>query len=210
MDSLYRPRRWPSSRAVVMLGLEVIVLVLAVWRLSDAFVSSQSQPTKLSPRDGLTAHDVLPTPTLDRSIPPRMIVFPGASMSAPIVPADRVRGNWETRHLGDAVGHLSGTSWLDDAGGNIVIAGHVESATGAAGPFKHLFEAKPGDPVLLRDGEREAYFRVVKVDRAAPDDVQVVKQDGRRRLTLITCTDWDFERRAYRGRLVVVAEPVLP
>ena len=39
MDSLYRPRRWPSSRAVVMLGLEVIVLVLAVWRLSDAFVS---------------------------------------------------------------------------------------------------------------------------------------------------------------------------
>src|SRR5690606_31257284 len=113
MDSLYRPRRWPSSRAVVMLGLEVIILALAVWRLSDAFVSLPHEAAKSSASDGLTVRDVLPTPTLDRSIPPRMIVFPGASMSAPIVPADRVRGNWETRHLGDAVGHLSGTSWLD-------------------------------------------------------------------------------------------------
>ena len=104
MDSLYRPRRWPSSRAVVMLGLEVIVLALAVWRLSDAFVSRSNSP-KLSPRDELTAHDVLPTPTLDRSIPPRMIVFPGASMSAPIVPADPMRPG-RPAPSGGASGHL--------------------------------------------------------------------------------------------------------
>ena len=64
--------------------------------------------------------------------------------------------------------------------------------------------------MLVRDGERNTYFRVVKVDRTAPDDLQVLKQDGRLRLTLITCTDWDFERATYQGRLVVVAEPVGP
>lgn len=208
MHSLYRPRRWPSSRVIVMLGLEVLVLALAVWRLSDTFWPEGEQASEPAVASPLTVRDVLPTPTVDRGVPPRLIVFPGASMSAPIIPADRARGNWETRHLGDSVGHLAGTSWLDDAGGNIVLAGHVESATGAAGPFRHLFEAKPGDPVLLRDGEREAYFRVVAVDYTAPDDVQVVKQDGRRRLTLITCTDWDFESGTYQGRLVVVAEPV--
>lgn len=208
MQPLYRPQRWPSGRVVLMLGLEVLVLVLAVWRLSESFWPASEQFSEPGSTGPLTARDVLPTPTVDRSIPPRLIVFPGALMSAPIIPADRARGNWETRHLGDSVGHLAGTSWLDDAGGNIVLAGHVESATGAAGPFKHLFEAKPGDPVLLRDGAREAYFRVVSVDHTAPGDVQVVKQDGHRRLTLITCTDWDFESGSYQGRLVVVAEPI--
>lgn len=210
MESLYRPRRWPSSRVVVMLGLEVIVLALAVWRLSDAPAPGGNAPAHSEFSAGLAVRDVLPTPTADRSIPPRMIVFPGASMSAPIIPAGRARGTWETRHLGESVGHLAGTSWLDEPGGNIVLAGHVESATGAAGPFKHLLDAQPGDPVLVRDGERNTYFRVVKVDRTAPDDLQVLKQDGRRRLTLITCTDWDFERATYQGRLVVVAEPVGP
>jgi len=208
MESLYRPRRWPSSRAVLMLGLEVLVLALAVWRLSDTLFPSSEPLGEPAAAGSLSARDVLPTPTVDHNIPPRLIVFPAASMSAPIIPADRSQGNWETRHLGDSVGHLAGTSWLDDSGGNIVLAGHVESATGTAWPFNHLFEAKPGDPVLLRDGEREAYFRVVAVDYTAPDDVGVVKQGGRRRLTLITCTDWDFETGTYQGRLVVVAEPV--
>lgn len=210
MESLYRRRRRPSGRALLMLGLEVLILALAVWRLSGGRFLPVDQPADAGPdvSDTLTRRDVLPTPTINGAIPTRLIVFPGASMSAPIIPADRVRGTWETRHLGDSVGHLAGTSWLDGPGGNIVLAGHVESATGASGPFKHLFEAQPGDPVLLRDGEREAYFRVVAVERTAPDDVEVVRQDGRPRLTLITCTDWDFEQAEYQGRLVVIAEPV--
>lgn len=210
MKSLYRRRYRLSGRALLMLGLEVLVLALAVWRLSDGSILP-SEPLAGAVPDAnapLTRRDVLPTPTTNNAVPPRLIVFPGASMSAPIIPADRVRGSWETRHLGDAVGHLAGTSWLDDPGGNIVLAGHVESVTGASGPFKHLFEAQLGDLLLLRDGEREAYFRVVAVERTTPDDVDVVRQDGRPRLTLITCTDWDYERAEYQGRLVVIAEPV--
>lgn len=152
--------------------------------------------------------DTLPTPTPDTSVPPRLIAFPGASMSAPIIPAGRVGGTWETRHLGDSVGHLVGTSWFDGAGGNIVLAGHVENWAGAPGPFAHLFEAKPGDMVILSEGEREVRYQVTQIERVDPYDISWVAQDGSNRLTLITCTEWDWDQETYLGRLIVVAEPV--
>ena len=195
-----------------MLSLEIVVLAFALWRLGlvvfpsfDGEVAQANRPSSYS----LTRRDVLPTPTPDASAPARFIAFPGAAMSAPIIPAGRVQGTWETRHLGDSVGHLVGTSWLDDPGGNIVLAGHVESQTGAPGPFAHLFRAKIGDLVVIREGLREERFRVSIIQQVGPSDVSWLAQDGRLRLTLITCTDWDNQSQTYLGRLVVVAEPIL-
>jgi LPXTG-site transpeptidase (sortase) family protein len=213
---LPRKRRVRLTRqSCLMLAAELIVLILAIWRLGIVvFPSSdddgnptRSLPTNLS--QGLTFADALPTLTPDASVPQRIIAFPGASISAPIVPAGRVQGTWETRHLGESVGHLVGTSWLNGAGGNIVLAGHVESATGAPGPFAHLFEAEVGDLVILREGLQEKHFVVTLIDYAEPTDVSYVAQDGRERVTLITCTDWDHEVKTYLGRLVVVAEPAV-
>lgn len=194
-----------------MLVAEFIVLGFALWRLGVALWPSDHSdtPEVTTVSYGLTREDVLPTPTQDTSVPPRLITFPGASMSAPVVSAGRVQGTWETRHLGDSVGHLDGTSWLDDSGGNIVLAGHVESATGAPGPFAHLFEAKVGDLVILREGLREEHFVVTSINFVQPNDVGYVVQDGHRRLTLITCTNWDQKARTYQGRLVVIAEPTV-
>ena len=195
-----------------MLSVELIMLALVVWRLNGSPwpLSEGTSPTAvIAPPPGLTRLDVLPTPTVDNSAPARMITFPAASMSAPVIPAGRVQGTWETRHLGDSVGHLVGTSWLDDPGGNIVLAGHVESATGAPGPFAYLFEAQVGDLVILRDGPREEDYRVTAIKRVGPYDVSYVAQDGQQRVTMITCTDWDYEQQTYLGRLVVIAEPVV-
>jgi LPXTG-site transpeptidase (sortase) family protein len=193
-----------------MLGVELIILALVVWRLNGSLwpIPNGTAPTEIkSPPPALTRRDVLPTPTVDTVSPTRMITFPAASMSAPVIPAGRVQGTWETRHLGDSVGHLVGTSWLDDPGGNIVLAGHVESAAGAPGPFAYLFEAKVGDLVILRDGAREEDYRVTAIKRVGPYDVSYVAQDGHPRVTMITCTDWDYEQQTYLGRLVVIAEP---
>jgi sortase A len=203
-----------TRQTCFMLTVQLIVMVLVGWRLSvyvfetnrSASISTDSirpAPTALSTRD------VLPTPTPDFTIPARLITFPGASMSAPIIPAGRVGGTWETRHLGDSVGHLVGTSWLDGPGNNIVLAGHVENYTGDPGPFAHLFEAHEGDLVILREGTTEAHYRVVSIEHVDPYDVSYVAQSGKPRLTLITCTNWDFEQNTYLGRLVVVAEPIL-
>ncbi|HEX3049460.1 MAG TPA: class F sortase [Aggregatilineaceae bacterium] len=218
MGSLNK-RRGCSSRTILMLSLELFVLVFALYRFKDSLFPSNDTPTTEQPTpstetgttpQGLTRRDVLPTPTIDNTIPPRYITFPGAQMSAPIVPAGRVGGTWETRHLGDSVGWLVGTSWLDGPGGNIVLAGHVESATGEPGPFAYLFEAKAGDLVILKDGTREERYVVTMIEEASPNDVAYVAQDGRSRLTLITCTDWDYEQKTYHGRLIVIAEPSQP
>lgn len=199
-----------------MLSVELIVLVFAVWRLSSALLPAASTPVtppRTAPPQGLRPEDVLPTPTADRTAPVRQIMFPEVSVGAPIIPAGRVRGTWETRHLGDSVGHLVGTAWLDSPGGNIVLAGHVESFTGAPGPFAYLFEAKLGDLVVLSEGtgqqRREERYRVTRIEHVAPNDVSWLAQDGISRITLITCTDWDFNSESYLGRLVVVAEPAV-
>jgi hypothetical protein len=163
---LPRKRRVRLTRqSCLMLAAELIVLILAIWRLGIVvFPSSdddgnptRSLPTNLS--QGLTFADALPTLTPDASVPQRIIAFPGASISAPIVPAGRVQGTWETRHLGESVGHLVGTSWLNGAGGNIVLAGHVESATGAPGPFAHLLETFRRHPHRLRRTHRRQLRR---------------------------------------------------
>lgn len=197
-----------------MLTIEIVVLGLAIWRLSASLlpaapVQAPAVTAVQAAPASLTRRDVLPTPTPDTRVPQRLIAFPGAQMSAPIIPAGRVQGTWETRHLGDSVGHLVGTSWLDDPGGNIVLAGHVESYTGAPGPFAHLFEAKLGDLVILREGTREEHYQVTQIERVDPYDVSWLAQDGYRRITLITCTDWDSSQNTYLGRLVVVAEPTV-
>jgi len=212
IGSPYKHRTRFTSQTCFMLSLELVVLIFALWRMGVSVFPSFHHPTSPTAIPGvevLTRQDVLPTPTPDTSAPVRLIAFPGASMSAPVIPAGRIQGTWETRHLGDSVGHLVGTSWLDDPGGNIVLAGHVESYTGAPGPFAHLFEAKLGDLIILREGIREEHFRVTDIERVDPNDVSWLAQDGRRRLTLITCTEWDNKSRTYQGRLLVVAEPVV-
>jgi LPXTG-site transpeptidase (sortase) family protein len=211
-DSLNRRHFEFTGRTCFMLTLEVVLLAFALWRLGITILPDNGVTTNTSLLAGTAVpsavYEALPTPTIDTSIPLRLITFPGASMSAPIIPAGRVEGTWETRHLGDSVGHLVGTSWFDDAGGNIVLAGHVENYAGAPGPFRHLFEAEVGDLVIISDGPREEHYRVTLIERVDPYDVTWVAQDGKQRVTMITCTDWDWDSEAYLGRLIVVAEPI--
>jgi len=63
--------------------------------------------------------------------------------------------------------------------------------------------------VVLREGTREERYRVTRIEHVDPYDVSWLAQDGISRITLITCTDWDFDTETYLGRLVVVAEPVV-
>mgnify|MGYP005839020239 CR=1 FL=1 len=214
MSSPYHRR---SSRGfawwqTLLLLAGVILIVLGWERLSApsaAHPTPGQPPLAITPTlpQNLSRADVLPTPTSAAEAIPRTISFPGALLTARIINAARTADSWETRYLGDAVGHLQGTSWLDDPGGNIVLAGHVETAFGTAGPFAHLFETQPGDTIILNEGARQQVYRVVSIERADPEAMRYVAQDGRPRLTLITCDDWDNATQSYRSRLIVIAEP---
>lgn len=196
----------------MLLLLVGVVFIFGAWQ---QFMGSNRAPLEPTSPGGktptiperLTSRDVLPTLTPVPNAPIRQIIFAGAHIDAPIVPAVRNGPSWEVRYLGDSVGHLEGTGWLNTPGGNIVLAGHVEDAKGQPGPFAQLALSTPGDVVILREGNKENLYRVVAVNQAAPDDMRYVAQDGHRRLTLITCIDYDFKDGIYQKRLVVVAEP---
>lgn len=207
-----RPRRNFSFFQLILMTVGVVLIVVSIQQL----LSQGQQPppptlppgvTPTMPR-ALTRSDVLPTPTVDHSVPPRFIVFPAAALTSRIIEAIRTEDSWETRYLGDSVGHLEGTSWFGKEIGNIVLAGHVESETGAPGPFAYLFKVNKEDLVILQEGPTSRYYRVTEIIRAEPDDIYLTEQDGEDRLTLITCTDYNYKDRRYEGRLVVIAEPL--
>ncbi|MCZ7432320.1 sortase domain-containing protein [Streptomyces sp. WMMC1477] len=92
--------------------------------------------------------------------------------------------------------------------GNAVVVGHVDSESGPAA-FHGLGALRPGDRVLV-DRERgpAAEFTVTGTavhGRDAFPSHAVYGPTTEPRLTLVTCADWDPERRTYRANLVVRA-----
>ena len=101
-----------------------------------------------------------------------------------------------------------------DAAGTTVVAAHVDSAaSGGTGPFVHLVDVRPGDPVevALADGTTRAYVvasvtRFPKADARWPD---VFTRDGPPRLALVTCGGaFDRDTRHYVDNVLVIADPV--
>jgi LPXTG-site transpeptidase (sortase) family protein len=207
MSRIGQRRRSRFQILYLLVLVPLVVGLFALWQQVEQIPSApvlQASPT-LPAR--LTRQDVLPTLTPVPNAPVRQIIFPGAHVVASIVPSYRVGDSWETRYLGDSVGLLEGASWLDDPGGNIVLVGHVEDAEGHPGPFAYLFNAQVGDVILLRDGDRRLTYRVSSIQKTAPDDLHILAQDGQRRITMITCSDWDLKSGTYLSRLVAIAQP---
>ena len=106
--------------------------------------------------------------------------------------------------------------WADgaqpgDRTGAVLIAGHVDSATGGAGAFFHLKDAKPGDRVQVPTaGGRTFTYKVVSVKTylkaQLPTDVWSTR--GPARLVLVTCGGpFDQKTRHYRDNIVLTAVP---
>lgn len=99
-------------------------------------------------------------------------------------------------------GHLDGTPMPGD-NGNCVITAHRDTH------FAALQFVGPGDRIMLErpDGRRVEYL--VKATRVVrKQDTSVIRQDGRPRLTLITCYPFDAIRPGTPLRYVVVAERI--
>jgi sortase A len=99
-------------------------------------------------------------------------------------------------------GHLDGTA-LPGEPGNCVVTAHRDTH------FAALRYLGPGDTITVQrtDGRSDRY--VVKIMRVvSKQDMSVTRQDGRSRLTLITCYPFDAIRPGTPLRYVVVAEKV--
>jgi Sortase domain len=107
--------------------------------------------------------------------------------------------------------------WKDGAAagarsGSILIAGHVDSATGGVGSFFRLKEARAGARVTVTNAAGRTFsYRVVTVRDYAKQDLPTSSYSlrGRPRLVLVTCGGpFIASEGHYRDNVVLVAVPV--
>ncbi|MGH9583694.1 MAG: class D sortase, partial [Bryobacteraceae bacterium] len=99
---------------------------------------------------------------------------PRLGMSVFIVDGD------DSRSLSLAAGHVPGTAPVGGVG-NTVIAGHRDTA------FWPLRRIKSGDRVRIIRGAQIYLYTVKHISIVQPDDVGVLRNSGKRMLTLVTC-----------------------
>ncbi|NPV65507.1 MAG: DUF11 domain-containing protein [Anaerolineae bacterium] len=166
------------------------------------------------------AQNTLPSPPEPTVVPPfrpqseRELFIPklGLSSAVPIVNIPLRNRTWDVRDLGQNIGFLQGTTWVDEAagefGGNTVLAGHIQITQGVPGPFRDLDLLEVGDSIFLVDRHTIYEFQVSAIDVVAANDVEVTYPTAQQTLTLITCTTWNAFRGVFAERLVVRAQPV--
>jgi LPXTG-site transpeptidase (sortase) family protein len=145
---------------------------------------------------------------------PEQVTLPGPA-SAAVLPAATVGGTLKVPVNVRQVGWWDGSARAGEPFGSTVIAGHVDSRTGAIGFFARLLRIKVGDTVTVRAGSHRLKYQVTSVRKVAKKalatDSQALKQTGSHRLVLITCTgSFHRDRGGYDSNLVVIAEPSGP
>lgn len=150
-----------------------------------------------------------PTPQGAVDIGEASLLIPRTGAIAPITQVYLDGTSWDVSNLGMAVGHLQGTSWVTGTPpGNIVLSGHVELSDGRRGIFAGLEDLQPGETIILTRNGIDYFYRVVEINGVEPDDLTPVYPTTTERLTLITCSDYNFFADTYDQRQVVIAERI--
>jgi LPXTG-site transpeptidase (sortase) family protein len=158
---------------------------------SSASASGQTVPVS----NGLTQNNIG-----DSSL-----FIPSLAINAPITQVYLDGTTWDVSALGMNVGHLQGTAWIDDGPGNVVLSGHVELRDGRRGVFAGIDDLAVGDLIILERGGQELRYSVTELREVEPTDLTPLMPTTDDRLTLITCSDYNFFSDSYETRQVIVA-----
>lgn len=139
--------------------------------------------------------------------PDTTIFIPRAGIISTVIEAYLDGQSWDISQLRTNVGHLEGTSWIDEPG-NVVLSGHVEMADGRPGVFANLSELVLDDLIVIKSDEREIQYVVTEKYITIPTDLTPLYPTDTERLTLITCDSYDFLSNSYLERMVIIAEPI--
>ena len=165
---LRQPRRQLLSQLFVIAGLGLLTYVLIQYasmyagqkQLQQRWAQQNSSSPASTPAasdDGLTR-----------------LSIPRISLDAVIVEGISYR------KLAIAPGHIPGTPLPGEAG-NSVISAHRDTF------FRHIYELKKGDDVIVRRLGKVYTFTVTGKKITNPDDVSVMRPTTESQLTLITC-----------------------
>ncbi len=184
-------RRW-APLALLVVG--AVLLVYVTFEYSSMFYqqrhlsaqwerqnvpSTATPPKAQDPREQMTR---LSIPSIDLDA----IVVEGTS----------------NKQLAIAPGHMTDTAAPGETG-NVVITAHRDTF------FRHIFELKKGDEILVRRGGKSFQYLVEKKFVVKPSETWVARPTGDARLTLLTCYPTYFVGPAPE-RLVVTAKLANP
>ncbi len=126
--------------------------------------------------EGVAQSEVEPPPVPD-SLTPLRLMIPRLGMDLAVFEGVSEKA------LRRGPGHLAGTPCpgLSSAEGNCVVTGHRDSF------FRPLANAREGDLVVLRAGERSRRYRLARKIVVRPEQTEVASPTGEARLTLLTC-----------------------
>ena len=211
---MYRQQRSGGILTIVFIGLLGLAIGVGYLAYDNGWFSPQAAPTPTAVPTQAQAPDGTAEAIASPTVPPVQEVTHGARFYAPTagIAGDIVQSyldgtSWDVSQLGPNVGHLQGTAWMNDTG-NIVLAGHVELSDGRQGIFARLSELQIGDSISLSQDGQEHLYQVKQKFTTEPTDMSVVYPSETNRLTLITCSDYDFFQDTYLERLVVIADRV--
>lgn len=212
---MYRPQSGLSGRTLIAL-LVMGTVIGGVFYLYDNVLRSDNNNVGYDPAPVVALPTAVVTPVGTVAAPAAQLgmpmpaddaalFIPSVGVYAPVLTSILRGGTWDVSNLGMHVGYLQGTAWIGE-NDNIVLSGHVEMADGRKGVFADLDALAVGEVIVLVENEVEHRYIVSEIKRVDPGDLSVVYATTEERLTLITCSDYDFVRNTYDTRLVVVAE----
>ena len=130
--------------------------------------------------------------------------IPDLGLNLPITGIPLTSTGWDLTWLSNQAGYLQGTTFPGQVG-NTGITAHVILADGTAGPFVNLGKLYWGNQVILHANGYRYTYEVRASRDVIPSDTTIFKSDGYTWLTLLTCKDYNVEKKVYSYRLAVRA-----
>ncbi|MEU9602430.1 class F sortase [Streptomyces sp. NPDC048109] len=204
-----------GGRRGVLTAAATACAVTGTTLIAVAFAPHTAPPPRPTTAERASTSETVPSrppsrvPELPPS-PPTRVVAPRVGLEVNVDPVelDDDGSIALPRNVGHA-GWFTG-SLTPGQKGNTVLVGHVDSHDGPAA-FYELGAVHKGDRVeVKRQDGRTVSYEVESISIWPQDDFPSRRVYGPTpgpRLTLITCTDWDAERRTYVSNLVVTARP---
>lgn len=187
-----------ASRAILTLGALLLAIASAIYLGQGAYIYAKAQLAQLLIEHAwqrALAGETAPRPW------PWADTWPVARLEAPAQGVSLfVLSGSSGRTLAFGPGHQAGTPAPGERG-NSVIGGHRDTHLG------FLEKITLGDSIRVQraDGVR-VFYRVTQLDVLDRRDTWVTRNDGRTRLTLITCWPFDALRAGGAERYVVIAD----
>lgn len=187
-----------ASRAILTLGALLLAIASAIYLGQGAYIYAKARLAQLLIEHAwqrALAGEAAPKPW------PWADTWPVARLEAPEQGVSLfVLSGSSGRTLAFGPGHQAGTPAPGERG-NSVIGGHRDTHLG------FLERMTLGDSIRIQraDGVR-VFYRVTQLDVLDRRDTWVTRNDGRTRLTLITCWPFDALRAGGAERYVVIAD----